>query len=239
MSVALDETSMQRGKAARAVAARSSHAEWAQPPQRQDPVAILEAQAATRIQQLVPIRYGRMLVSPFTFFRGAAAIMAADLATTPISGLRAQLCGDAHLSNFGVFAAPDRALDLRPQRLRRDAPGAVGVGRQAARREPRRGRARPRLRAGARGRTSSAPACAHTGTRCASSPAMRTLDVWYARLDVEQLFARWREALEAAATAKPLDKALAKARTQGQPARLRQAHARRRRRSRGSSATRR
>src|SRR4051812_30605650 len=110
MGVVVDETSLRRGKAARGVAARSSHAEWAQPPQRQDPVAVLAAQDATRILQLVPLRYGRMLVSPFTFFRGAAAIMAADLATTPVSGLRAQLCGDAHLSNFGGFAAPDRSL---------------------------------------------------------------------------------------------------------------------------------
>src|SRR4051794_10220999 len=110
MGVALDDRSVQRGKAARGSASRSSHAEWLPPPQRQNPVAVLAAQDATRIQRLVPLRYGRMLVSPFTFFRGAAAIMAADLATTPISRLRAQLCGDAHLSNFGGFAAPDRTL---------------------------------------------------------------------------------------------------------------------------------
>ena len=81
-----------------------------QSPTRPDPVALLESQAASRVQELVPIRYGRMLVSPFTFFRGAALIMASDLATTPRSGLNVQACGDAHLSNFGVFASAERNL---------------------------------------------------------------------------------------------------------------------------------
>ena len=98
------------GKAARARTPRSSHAEWKAPKDRKDPVAILEGQAESRVSELVPIRYGRMLVSPFTFYRGAAAIMAADLAETPDSGLRAQLCGDAHLSNFGIFASPEREM---------------------------------------------------------------------------------------------------------------------------------
>lgn len=89
---------------------RGWNAEWAAPSGRKDPVAILEAESAQRIQSLIPIRYGRMLVSPFTFFRGAAAIMAADLAPLPTSNLRAQSSGDAHLLNFGVFAAPDRRL---------------------------------------------------------------------------------------------------------------------------------
>jgi uncharacterized protein (DUF2252 family) len=98
------------GRAARSGARRSSHAAWEAPEDRADPVAILERQAASRVPELVPIRYGRMSASPFAFFRGAAAVMAADLATTPVSGLRVQACGDAHLSNFGVFAAPDRRL---------------------------------------------------------------------------------------------------------------------------------
>jgi uncharacterized protein (DUF2252 family) len=98
------------GKQARKQTPRSSHAEWKPAKDREDPVAILEGQAESRVQELVPIRYGRMLVSPFTFYRGAAAIMAADLAETPTSGLRAQLCGDAHLSNFGVFASPEREM---------------------------------------------------------------------------------------------------------------------------------
>jgi uncharacterized protein (DUF2252 family) len=98
------------GKAARSRARRSSHAAWEPAAAREDAVAILERQASSRVPELVPIRYGRMAVSPFAFFRGAAAVMAADLATTPSSGLRVQACGDAHLSNFGAFAAPDRRL---------------------------------------------------------------------------------------------------------------------------------
>ena len=98
------------GKEARKQTPRSSHAEWKAPKDREDPVTILETQAESRVPELVPIRYGRMLVSPFTFYRGAAAIMAADLAKTPVSGLRAQLCGDAHLSNFGIFASPEREM---------------------------------------------------------------------------------------------------------------------------------
>ena len=99
-----------KGRAARAHTPRSSHAEWRAPPDRRDPVAVLEDQATSRVAELVPIRYGRMLVSPFTFYRGAAAIMAADLAETPTSGLKVQLCGDAHLSNFGIFASPEREM---------------------------------------------------------------------------------------------------------------------------------
>jgi uncharacterized protein (DUF2252 family) len=98
------------GKAARAEAPRSSHGDWAPPGDRPDPVELLESQATSRVGQLVPLRYGRMLVSPFTFYRGAAAVMAADLAKTPRSGFEVQLCGDAHLSNFGAYASPDREL---------------------------------------------------------------------------------------------------------------------------------
>jgi uncharacterized protein (DUF2252 family) len=98
------------GRAARSEARRSSHAGWEPAAGREDPVAILERQAETRVSELVPIRYGRMAASPFAFYRGAAAVMAADLAQTPVSGLRVQACGDAHLSNFGAFAAPDRRL---------------------------------------------------------------------------------------------------------------------------------
>jgi uncharacterized protein (DUF2252 family) len=99
-----------RGLAARKDAPRSSHGRWEPAPDRPDPVAVLEAQEATRVPELVPVRYGRMLVSPFTFYRGAAAIMAADLAGTLASGITVQLCGDAHLSNFGVFGTPERQL---------------------------------------------------------------------------------------------------------------------------------
>jgi uncharacterized protein (DUF2252 family) len=99
-----------RGKEARRRVPLESHSEYAPRPDRLDPVALLEGQAMTRVPDLVPLRYGRMLVSPFTFYRGAALVMAADLATTPVSGFRAQLCGDAHLSNFGVFATPERRM---------------------------------------------------------------------------------------------------------------------------------
>src|SRR5262245_34597408 len=99
-----------KGKQARQAVPRGSHQGWQPPADRRDPVEILQEQAATRVPELLPIRYGRMLESPFAFYRGAAAIMAADLATTPHSGMRAQLCGDAHLSNFGVFGSPERRL---------------------------------------------------------------------------------------------------------------------------------
>src|SRR6516165_3994700 len=88
----------------------SSHANWSPAADRPDPVSLLEEQNATREADLVPVRHGRMMVSPFTFYRGAAKIMAADLKDTPVAGLNAQLCGDAHLSNFGAFASPERKL---------------------------------------------------------------------------------------------------------------------------------
>ena len=97
-----------RGKAARKEVPRESHAMFDPPADRPDPVAHLEQQARPRLPELVPIRYGRMLVSPFTYFRGAALPMASDLAATPSTGLVVQACGDAHLSNFGIFASPER-----------------------------------------------------------------------------------------------------------------------------------
>ncbi|MEU9781399.1 DUF2252 domain-containing protein [Streptomyces phaeochromogenes] len=100
----------EHGKAARSTAPRSSHAEFASTPKRPDPVDIIEAQSATRVPELVPIRYGRMTESPFRFYRGAAAIMAGDLDDTPRSGIRAQLCGDAHLLNFRLLASPERRM---------------------------------------------------------------------------------------------------------------------------------
>ena len=99
-----------RGKAERKLVPLWAQGEWQPPPDRPDPVRLLGEQAATRVPELVPIRYGRMLVSPFTFYRGAAYLMASDLASAPRTGLSVRLCGDAHLSNFGIFAAPDRRL---------------------------------------------------------------------------------------------------------------------------------
>src|SRR3954453_2014627 len=99
-----------RGRAARREVPRSAHAAWAPAPDRRAPVDILEEQSADRLPDLVAVRYGRMLESPFAFFRGAAGLMAPDLAHTPVSGLHAQLCGDAHIANFGGFASPEREL---------------------------------------------------------------------------------------------------------------------------------
>jgi uncharacterized protein (DUF2252 family) len=104
------EERLARGRIARKDAPRSSHGDWKPASDRPDPVSLLEEQAATRVQELVPIRYGRMLVSPFTFYRGSALIMASDLAGTPTAGITVQLCGDAHLSNFGLFGTPERRL---------------------------------------------------------------------------------------------------------------------------------
>jgi len=104
------EERVERGKAARAKVPRASHQGWEPSSDRSDPVALLEEQNTTREPDLVPVRHGRMMVSPFTFYRGAAKIMAADLEDTPTAGLDVQLCGDAHLSNFGVYASPEREL---------------------------------------------------------------------------------------------------------------------------------
>src|SRR5262249_4744366 len=111
-----------RGKAARQELPRSSQA-VIEFPKRRDPIGVLEEQAISPVPELVPIRYGRMLASPFAFFRGGALIMAADLARTPSSGLRVQLCGDAHLSNFGVFGSPERNLVFDINDFDETAPG--------------------------------------------------------------------------------------------------------------------
>ncbi|MFI5798780.1 DUF2252 domain-containing protein [Streptomyces sp. NPDC051677] len=100
----------ERGRVARAAVPRSAHAEFTPPPKRTDPVDIIDAQSAKRVAELVPIRYGRMSESPFRFYRGAAAIMAADLAETPRTGIRVQCCGDAHMLNFRLLASPERRL---------------------------------------------------------------------------------------------------------------------------------
>ena len=115
--------SADRGRAARHQVPRSSHGDWAPAPDRPDPVEVLEGQTATRLPELVPIRYGRMLISPFTFYRGAAAVMAADLARTLDSGIVVQACGDAHISNFGGFAAQDRRLIFGPNDFDETLPG--------------------------------------------------------------------------------------------------------------------
>ena len=102
-----------RGKMARAELPRDRHAMFDPPPDRPDPIGLLEEEAKSRVPELVPVRYGRMMVSPFTYFRGAALPMASDLAATPVSGLAVQACGDAHLSNFGLFGSAERRLMCR------------------------------------------------------------------------------------------------------------------------------
>ncbi len=111
--------SAERCRAARQTTPRAAHGDWSPTPDRPDPIAVLVAQAATRVQELVPIRYGRMLASAFTFYRGVPA----DLAATPVSGIVGQACGDAHTSNFGGFAAPDRRLVFGPTDFDETLPG--------------------------------------------------------------------------------------------------------------------
>src|ERR1700729_1610875 len=118
--------SAERGREARDGAPRSAHGDWAPATHRPAPVAVLTLQAASRVPELVPIRYGRMVVSPFTFSRGAAAVMAADIASTPGSGITVQACGDAHISNFGGFAAQDRRLVFGPNDFDETLPGPWG-----------------------------------------------------------------------------------------------------------------
>ena len=119
------------GKSARDRVAPAGHAGWVPAADRPDPVALLEDQNVTREPDLVPVRHGRMMVSPFTFYRGAAKIMAADLKDTPTAGLNVQLCGDAHLSNFGVYASPERALVFDLNDFDETLAGAVRIRREA------------------------------------------------------------------------------------------------------------
>jgi uncharacterized protein (DUF2252 family) len=199
------------GRAARQAVPRSSLAEWTPAPGREDPVAILERQAATRIPELVAIRYGRMLRSPFAFYRGAAAIMAADLAG-PSTGLRVQLCGDAHLANFGTFAGPDRRLMFDLNDFDETLPGPFewDVRRLVASVEVA-GRHRGFSRQ-ARKRTVLATAARYRESvrRLAE---LRTLAVWYERHEVESMLAEHRRRTNGAKrTAKAVDRRLEKSR---------------------------
>jgi uncharacterized protein (DUF2252 family) len=200
-----------RGKAARTAAPRSSQAAFEPASDRADPIELLQRQAATRVAELVPIRYGRMLMSPFAFYRGAAMIMARDLAATPRSGLTVQCCGDAHLSNFGVFASPERRLvfDLNDFDETLPGPWEWDVKRLA---------------------TSVLIAARETGlavkdqeqavldtveeyrTAMARFAAMKNLDVWYAHLDIDPALRELGSQLSAKQVRRT-GKALAKART--------------------------
>ncbi len=175
-----------RGKAVRDAVARTSHGEWAPAPGRTDPIELLEQQAATRVPELVPIRYGRMAVSPFAYFRGAALPMAADLAATRRVPLTVQLCGDAHLSNFGGFAAPDRALVFDVNDFDETNPGPFDwdVKRLAASFEI----AARSVNLGAATRRKIVQVMAQAYREAVRTfAAQSNLDVWYARLDVEKV----------------------------------------------------
>jgi uncharacterized protein (DUF2252 family) len=200
-----------RGKAARAEVPRSSHATFEPSPDRPDPLELLERQAATRVPELVPIRYGRMLVSPFTFYRGAALIMAHDLAATPRSGLNVQCCGDAHLSNFGMFASPERQLVFDLNDFDETLPGpwewdvkrlavsmliaAINNGFPVKERE----------------RIVLDTVSAYR-TAMETFAGMENLDVWYAHLDIESVLKELGPQLKAR-IAKTSEKTIAKART--------------------------
>lgn len=180
------EERVNRGKEARRRVPRSDQARFVPDPARPDPVALLESQAVTRVPELVPIRYGRMLVSPFTFFRGAALLMATDLATSSRSGVTVQLCGDAHLSNFGVFGTPERQMifDINDFDETLPGPWEWDVKRLAASFEVmgrHRGFSRSQRRevvtAGVR----------EYRNRMVEAAAARTLDVWYDHLEVGAL----------------------------------------------------
>ena len=178
-----------RGKAARAAAPRAEQGEWAPASDRSDPVDLLEEQAASRVEELVPIRYGRMLVSPFTFFRGAAYPMAADLAGAPRTGLEVQLCGDAHLSNFGAFGAPDRRLIFSINDFDETLPGPFewDVKRLVASFAVA-GRDRGFDAKQRRAINHAVVRAYREGIR--SFAAMRNLDLWYSRIDVDQMLAQ-------------------------------------------------
>ena len=200
-----------RGKAARAEVPRSSHASFEPSPTRADPVELLQLQAKTRVPELVPIRYGRMLVSPFTFYRGAAMLMAQDLAATPRSGFNVQCCGDAHMSNFGLFASPERRLvfDLNDFDETLAGPWEWDVKRLAV-----------SMLIAARDNNFSVKdqdrivleTVKQYRTTIARFAGMGNLDVWYAHLDVESLIKDYGSQFKPRVV-KTTEKTAAKART--------------------------
>ena len=201
------EERIARGKNARDLAPRSSHGSWEPAADRPDPIALLEEQAESRVPELVPIRYGRMLASPFTFYRGAALVMASDLASTPRTDINVQLCGDAHLTNFGLFGSPERKLmfDINDFDETLPGPWEWDVKRLAASMEV----AGRDLGFSPADRRDVVTACvAEYRSQMRASAEMSTLDAWYDHRDIDQVMA-WvqgevsagrlgkREALEA------------------------------------------
>ncbi|MER6998188.1 DUF2252 domain-containing protein [Streptomyces sp. NPDC000410] len=199
------------GKEARRRSPRSAHAVYKPRPNRPDPLAILEAQSAARVPELVPIRYGRMTESPFRFYRGAAAIMASDLADTPRSGLTAQLCGDAHMLNFRLLASPERQLmfDINDFDETLPGPWEWDVKRLSASLVIA-GRAN-RFDAAERARIVSATVRSYREAMIRFA-SMRNLDVWYAKINVDRLEALAANRLDKGGQER-LARAIAKART--------------------------
>jgi uncharacterized protein (DUF2252 family) len=200
-----------RGKTARAEVPRDSHAMFDPPPDRPDPIGLLEEQGKSRVPELVPVRYGRMMVSPFTFFRGAALPMASDLAGTPASGLAVQACGDAHLSNFGLFGSAERRLVFDVNDFDETLPGPWewDVKRLAASLEvAARGNGFP----GKQRREIVAAAVASYRQAMRSFAGMTNLAVWYAHMDMDQVRTQFDAQLRPQQR-KAMDKGLAKART--------------------------
>jgi len=184
-----------RGAQARAEVPRESHADFTVPARRPDPIALLEEQAKARVPELVPVRWGRMMVSPFTYYRGAALPMASDLATTPVSGLTVQACGDAHLSNFGVFGSAERNLVFDVNDFDETLPGPWewDVKRLAASME---------VAARSNGFSDKQRRKIVAGTVAGYRQAMRDfaglpqLGIWYARADIDQLRAQFESKLD-------------------------------------------
>jgi uncharacterized protein (DUF2252 family) len=200
-----------KGKAARAEVPRDSHAVFEPAPDRPDPIALLEEQATARVPELVPVRYGRMMVSPFTYYRGAALPMASDLATTPVTGLAVQACGDAHLSNFGVFGSAERRLVFDVNDFDETLPGPWewDVKRLAASLEV---AARGNGFAGKQRREIVAATVASYRQAMRSFAGMTNLEVWYARADLDQLRTQLDPQMKARQR-KAVDLSMAKART--------------------------
>jgi len=174
----------------------SSHTKWSPAADRPDPVALLGEQDKTREQDLVPVRHGRMMVSPFTFYRGAATVMAADLAGTPVAGLEVQLCGDAHLSNFGLFASPERLLlfDLNDFDETLPGPFEYDVKRMAASFTVA-GRNNGFTKADTRAATLASVRAYREAM--AGFAQMGTMDIWYAHLDEDEVMATIRRSVAA------------------------------------------
>src|SRR5215204_2796204 len=202
----------EQGRAARGTVPRGSHAGWAAAPDRPDPVDLLQVQAKGRLEELMPIRYARMMASPFAFLRGSAIVMANDLASTPKSGIQAQLCGDAHLLNFGAYASPERALlfDLNDFDETLAGPWEWDIKRLAA----------SFVVAGrdngfdtADCREAAQASVASYRQRMAEFSEMGELEVWYSRVSEDEVRGMLSDARTKKKTAKKLSKTVRKARS--------------------------